>query len=296
MRNLADEDLTQAVLASFHGSERFKTIADSLVRHLHAFAGEVGLTEDGVVRRDRLPHPHRPHHRRQAPGVRPAVRRARALDAGDRHQQPRGRAGATESTVFGPFFVEGSPAFENGDDLANGAPASRASCRAGALDRGRADPGALLDVWQADEDGFYDVQYAGPRRGARLAATCTPTTTGASGSGPSSPRRTRSHRRPGRASCSAATAAARCAPRTCTSRSPRTATDADDPRLRRGRPVPRHRRRLRRRSSLIGDLRAPRARRRRPTARRLDVPFWTMSYDLVLGATPLLRASLVPNE
>src|ERR1700754_2855413 len=46
MRNLADTDLTEAVVASFKGSERFKEIADSLVRHLHAFASEVQLTEE----------------------------------------------------------------------------------------------------------------------------------------------------------------------------------------------------------------------------------------------------------
>jgi len=47
-RNLADEDLTNAVLASFDGAktERFKTIAESLVKHLHAFASEVQLTEE----------------------------------------------------------------------------------------------------------------------------------------------------------------------------------------------------------------------------------------------------------
>ena len=47
-RNLADEDLTNAVLASFDGAktERFKAIAESLVKHLHAFASEVQLTEE----------------------------------------------------------------------------------------------------------------------------------------------------------------------------------------------------------------------------------------------------------
>src|SRR5258707_14717510 len=46
-RNLADEDLTRAVLASFEDStsERFRQAAQSLVRHLHAFVKEVGLTE-----------------------------------------------------------------------------------------------------------------------------------------------------------------------------------------------------------------------------------------------------------
>src|SRR5690348_16477418 len=46
--NLADEDLTQAVLATFEHSqsERFQQVMQSLVRHLHAFAKEVELTED----------------------------------------------------------------------------------------------------------------------------------------------------------------------------------------------------------------------------------------------------------
>ena len=46
------------------------------------------------------------------------------LVVGINHRRP---AEATESTVFGPFFVEGSPAFENGDDIAKARPASRAS-------------------------------------------------------------------------------------------------------------------------------------------------------------------------
>ena len=47
-RDLADEKLTEAVLASFDGSRspRFKEIMQSLIRHLHAFVSEVGLTEE----------------------------------------------------------------------------------------------------------------------------------------------------------------------------------------------------------------------------------------------------------
>jgi hydroxyquinol 1,2-dioxygenase len=68
--------------------------------------------------------------------------------------------GATESTVFGPFFVPGSPAFENGDDLAAGAPGEPCFMegRVVSLD-GEPIAGALIEVWQADEDGLYDVQY-----------------------------------------------------------------------------------------------------------------------------------------
>ena len=46
-RNLADQRLTQEVLAQFENSKtpRFKEIMQSLVRHLHAFVSEVEPTE-----------------------------------------------------------------------------------------------------------------------------------------------------------------------------------------------------------------------------------------------------------
>src|SRR6188472_879654 len=46
-RDVSDEQLTEAVLASFAGapSERTREVLRSLVRHLHAFAAEVRLTE-----------------------------------------------------------------------------------------------------------------------------------------------------------------------------------------------------------------------------------------------------------
>ena len=48
-RNLADQQLTQVVLTSFHGSttERFREITETLVRHLHDFVEEVQLSEHG---------------------------------------------------------------------------------------------------------------------------------------------------------------------------------------------------------------------------------------------------------
>ena len=47
-RDLADEELTETVLASLEDSRlpRFKEIMQSLIRHLHAFVSEVGLTEE----------------------------------------------------------------------------------------------------------------------------------------------------------------------------------------------------------------------------------------------------------
>src|SRR3954453_16684968 len=120
-RNLADEDLTNAVLASFAGArtERFKTIAESLVRHLHAFATEVQLTEDEwFAAIDFLTRTgHITEDTRQELILLSDVLGLSMLVVGINNRRP---PEATESTVFGPFFVEGSPAFENGDDIAHG--------------------------------------------------------------------------------------------------------------------------------------------------------------------------------
>lgn len=47
MRNLTETNLSDAVIAAMDGAKdaRFKTIMTSLIRHLHAFIQEVGLTE-----------------------------------------------------------------------------------------------------------------------------------------------------------------------------------------------------------------------------------------------------------
>ncbi len=160
MRNLADTDLTEAVVASFNGSDRFNEISESLVRHLHAFATEVGLTEaewfagiDFLTRAG-----HITDDKRQEFILLSDVLGLSMLVVGINNQRP---PEATESTVFGPFFVEGSPGFENGDDLAGGAPGERCFVEGRVVDTdGAAVPGALIEVWQADDDGFYDVQYA----------------------------------------------------------------------------------------------------------------------------------------
>jgi hydroxyquinol 1,2-dioxygenase len=161
-RNLADEDLTHAVVASFDGarSERFRTIADSLVRHLHAFATEVALTEDewfaGVDFLTRTGHIS--DDKRQEFILLSDVLGLSMLVVGLNHRRP---PQATESTVFGPFFVEGSPAFENGDDIAGGAPGEPCFMQGRVVTvEGEPIAGARIEIWQADEDGFYDVQYS----------------------------------------------------------------------------------------------------------------------------------------
>ena len=159
--DLADAALTEAVLASFAGAEtpRARQIAESLVRHLHAFVQEVAPTEaewfagiDFLTRAG-----HITTATRQEFVLLSDVLGVSMLVIGINHPAPDG---ATESTVFGPFFVEGAPELANGADLAAGAPGCPCLMR-GRILRTDGTPiaGALIDVWQADEHGLYDVQY-----------------------------------------------------------------------------------------------------------------------------------------
>ncbi|HEX2013525.1 MAG TPA: hydroxyquinol 1,2-dioxygenase, partial [Roseateles sp.] len=71
-------------------------------------------------------------------------------------------AGCTEATVFGPFYVEGAPEYDCGEDVANGAIGEPCEVRGHVrgID-GKPVPGAVLEVWQADAEGSYDVQRPG---------------------------------------------------------------------------------------------------------------------------------------
>jgi len=75
---------------------------------------------------------------------------------------------ATEATVFGPFFVADSPAVALGGDIAAGASGEPCWVEGTVTGTGGEPvPGARIEVWQADADGFYDVQYDDDRVAGR---------------------------------------------------------------------------------------------------------------------------------
>ena len=121
-RNLSDELLTQVVLESFDNAQspRIKEVLQSLVKHLHAFAVDVQLTEEewayGIDFLTRTGHIS--DDKRQEFILLSDVLGLSMQVIGINHAVPDG---ATENTVFGPFFVANSPAFSIGDDIANGA-------------------------------------------------------------------------------------------------------------------------------------------------------------------------------
>lgn len=163
MRNLNQDNITQAVIASFANTPdpRLKEIMTSLVQHLHAFAREVKLTEEewfkGIEFVTRCGHI--TDDKRQEFILLSDTLGLSMLTVAMNNDKP---AGCTEATVFGPFHVEGAPHFELGADVANGAKGTLCRVRGTVKGiNGEVIPGALLDVWQSDDDGLYDVQHEG---------------------------------------------------------------------------------------------------------------------------------------
>ncbi|HEY2207606.1 MAG TPA: dioxygenase [Pseudonocardia sp.] len=164
-----EQAVTDEVVASFAGAtgERYREVMTSLVRHLHAFARDVRLTEaEWAAGIDFLTRTgHLTDDRRQEFILLSDVLGLSMLTVGINAPDS---AGATESTVLGPFFVEGAPEVELGGDIALGARGTPCwvSGQVRSTD-GTPLPGAHIEVWEADEGGFYDVQYEGERTQAR---------------------------------------------------------------------------------------------------------------------------------
>lgn len=162
MKPLDQYTITDAVLTSIAGcpDARLREVVAALVRHLHDFARETRLTEDEWWRGIRFltDAGHITDDKRQEFILLSDVLGLSMLVTAQNNARP---AGCTEATVFGPFFVENAPVVENGADISNGAQGTPCyvSGRVVGLD-GAPVPGALLNVWQSDEEGFYDVQQS----------------------------------------------------------------------------------------------------------------------------------------
>lgn len=71
-------------------------------------------------------------------------------------------SGASESTVLGPFHVEGAPELPMGANICLDAKGEDMVVSGRILDtEGKPVAGAVIDVWQANDEGFYDVQQKG---------------------------------------------------------------------------------------------------------------------------------------
>src|SRR5262245_13624607 len=155
------DQITADVIHEFEKTPdpRLRQILTSLVRHLHGFIKDVELTEAewfAAIQFLTATGHMCTGQRQEFILLSDTLGASMVVDLLS-HTRP---AGATESTVFGPFHRDGAPVLPMGGNIAPrdhaGDPAV-VSGRVLGLD-GKPIANAELDVWQADSNGLYDAQ------------------------------------------------------------------------------------------------------------------------------------------
>ena len=162
MRDLNETNATDAVIAQIRSENpRLQELLVGLVRHLHAFVREVELTEAEWMAAIRYLTAvgQKSDDKRQEFILLSDVLGVSILVDAINHRK---LAGATESSVFGPFWVAGAPELPHGTSIARGEEAltGEPTVVHGRVmgEDGRPIAGANLDIWQASPAGMYDVQ------------------------------------------------------------------------------------------------------------------------------------------
>lgn len=153
-------DITAGVLAAFAGceDERLLEIMRALVRHLHGFAVEVGLTgkewEAGIRFLTDTGHI-TDEVRQEFILLSDTLGFSMLVDAVNHDRA----GGGTESTVLGPFWAAASPERPYGDSIIEEPAGEPVFVRGRVLSlNGTPIAGARLDVWQNGDDSLYQVQ------------------------------------------------------------------------------------------------------------------------------------------
>ncbi len=139
-------------------SPRLRAVMTALVKHLHAFAKEVELTQaewefgvDFLTRTGQISS----GERQEFILLSDVLGLSMLVDAIN-NRRP---AGATENTVFGPFHVEGAPIRAMGDCISLDGRGEKCLYTGRVVDiHGEPIRGARIDVWSDNADGFYSVQ------------------------------------------------------------------------------------------------------------------------------------------
>jgi len=160
MRNVTPDTLTETLLA-LSGPEtapRVQQVLTSLVRHLHAFANEVGLTHaewrkglELLTRAGEISGPDRNEF----------VLFSDVLGLSSLVDMINSPQGCTSSSVLGPFHVLGAPEVPVGGDLIGSNPGVPVVIQ-GQVRSMAGDPiaGARIEMWQTAENGLYSGQDA----------------------------------------------------------------------------------------------------------------------------------------
>ncbi|WIY52025.1 intradiol ring-cleavage dioxygenase [Devosia sp. YIM 151766] len=142
-------------------SPRLAAVMTSLVKHLHAFAKDVELSQeewayaiDFLTRTGQMCDA----NRQEFILLSDVLGLSMLVDAIN-HRRP---SGATENTVLGPFHVPGAPEYPMGTDISLDGKGESCLFTGQVRDSaGNPIEGARIDVWCDNADGYYDVQQPG---------------------------------------------------------------------------------------------------------------------------------------
>jgi hydroxyquinol 1,2-dioxygenase len=160
VNEFTEEQSSHVVAARFADAPdtRLRAVLESLVHHLHDFVKDVELTssEWAAAIRFLTETGHWSQGTRQE-----FILLSDVLGVSMLVETINNRTGgvATESTVLGPFHQVASPPRRLGDTIALDGRGEPCVVTGRVRDTdGKPVPGASVDVWQANDEGFYDVQ------------------------------------------------------------------------------------------------------------------------------------------
>ncbi len=157
---------------------RLREIMGAVVRHLHAAVKEVEPThEEWLAAIEFLTETgHMCTEWRQEFILLSDILGVSMLVDSINHRRP---SGATENTILGPFHVQDAPRYENGANICLDGKGEPLLVSGVVRDvNGSPVAGAQIDVWQTNDDGFYDVQQKGVQPDWNLRGMFTSDTNG----------------------------------------------------------------------------------------------------------------------
>jgi hydroxyquinol 1,2-dioxygenase len=165
MRVIDENTITDAAVEQMSATPnpRLKEIMASLVRHLHAFTREVDLTPEEWLEGIRF---------LTAVGQKCTEHRQETILLSDTlglsslvnslHDR-RGSESATKSSLLGPFYRHDAPMMKLGDTIISKSKGTEIVFYGQVVDSaGKGIPNALVQIWEPDETGNYDLQKHDP--------------------------------------------------------------------------------------------------------------------------------------
>jgi protocatechuate 3,4-dioxygenase beta subunit len=165
MRAINENTITDAAIEQMSSTPnpRLKQIMESLVRHLHDFAREVDLTPEEwleVIRFLTAVGQKCTAHRQEFILLSDTLGLSSLVNA--LHDKRATEAG-TKSSLLGPFYRQDAPMMELGESIISQSEGSEVVFYGRVTDStGKGIPNALVQIWEPDETGNYDLQKHDP--------------------------------------------------------------------------------------------------------------------------------------